>query len=313
MEFEASIEPAGGASAPVSQSVSSEAAVSSPETVSSGNEGAVNQAPESGREAAEAERAVRRLKAQGREIELSNEEYDKYASMGYDAHSKWQEAARIREQNQLFLKSLRENPRAILTNPKLGLDIKKLAHEILYEDIEAEMMTPEQRRIKELEEKLNGYEENEQSLKARQEAARVEAETKAYQAEQDKAIRGALSASKLPVTMFTYNSLVNYMSQALKAGYDVTPEQVMPYVVRDFRASQDEFYSRPANEVLEALGDSNIKKIQQAILERARGRPLSGEKPANAASERDPIARAGEKAFSLEEWREDIRRRMSQQ
>lgn len=295
---------------PSSPSSSSQSSGGGGEVSHSSETAGGNEAPESGREAAEAQRAMRRLKAQGREIELSDEEYDKYASMGYDAHSKWQDAARIREQNQLFLKTLRENPRAILSNPKLGLDVKKLAHEILYEDIEQEMMSPEQRRIKELERELNGFKESEGRQKASEEEARRAIEERGYQEEQDRGIRQALSASKLPVNMFTYNSMVNYMAQALKAGYDVTPEQVMPYVMRDFRASQDELYSLPANELLDRIGEANIKKIQAAILERARGRPMQQAKPQTPAAERDPIARPGEKAFSMEEWREDIRKRM---
>lgn len=312
MDFQASSDSAGSGASGTMSSPTPPVQSSAP---SSSNEpgpvqGSQNQ-PENAREqAAETQRVMRKLKRHGQEIELSDEEYDSYASMGYDAQQKWQEAARIREQNQLFLKTLRENPRAILENPKLGLDIKKLAHEILYEDIESEMMTPEQRRIKELERELNGFKESDERTKATEAERRQAAEEREYQSLQDRSIREALSASKLPVNMFTYNSMVNYMSEALKAGYDVSPEQVMPYVMRDFRASMDELYSRPGGELLEMLGEANIKKLQSAILERARGRPIGQSRPEPEAPQRDPIAKTGEKGLSMEEWREDIRRRM---
>lgn len=251
-----------------------------------------------------AQKAMRRLKVNDQEVELSEEDFERYASMGFSAHDRWNHAAKIREQNQLFLKTLKENPRVILGNPRLGIDVKKLAHEILMEDIENEMLSPAEREARDLKNRLKTFEDRDAAQKQKDDDERIAEEDRQYQQTQDKAIRDTLGSSKLPLTMFTYNSCVQYMGAAMKAGIvNVTPQDVMRFVERDYRQSLDKLYQLPDDQMLDFIGQANIDRLQKAVLARAGRKQQDPNPPQQQKMREDIAAKPGEKGMDLEEWR----------
>jgi hypothetical protein len=250
-----------------------------------------------------------RLKRKGAEIELAEEDMIRYASMGFDANDKWQEAAKIRAQNAEFIKLLQENPRAVLAHPKLGLDLKQMAYDILYEDLQTEMMSPEEKEAFENKRKLSEYEERERERAEYEAQARREAEDRQYQEATDRQIREAFTGAKIPITQFTYDSIINYMGEALKAGhYNVTPQDVMPLVQADFEKAIREVFTLPFEDVYNLVGEDTFQKLQQGYIAKARGRrePEAREPRQAARQASEPKL---QKATSLEEWRDQIRKR----
>ncbi len=227
-----------------------------------------------------------KLKAQGREMELSEEELLKHASMGLSAQEKWQEAATLRKQNEAFLRELKTNPLSILQNPALGIDMQNIAMEYLAKQIDQELLSPEERRIREMEQELDGYRSK---SKAEQERLQQEQAAKADQewAQNTKAsVVDGLKSSGLPYTQFTWNSTLQYMAAAIDAGYeDVTPDQVMHLVKRDYQQAFESFYQLPPEELLQHLGEQNINKIQQAVIGKAKG---TGFQPPKKEAEANP-------------------------
>lgn len=260
-------------------------------------------------ESKEAEKEAKRwkIKADERDWDLDESELLSYAQKGIGADSRWQEAAKIRQQNNDFLKALRENPREVLSHPQLKLDLKKMAHDILYEDIQNEMMTPEERHYAEREAKLRAYEDRDMQSQRQQHEARQAAEDSRYQTEIDTGIRSSLGSAKIPLTEFTYDSTIKYMQRAMQAGYtDVTPESVLQYVKRDYQKSQEQLFSMDPSEMLDFIGEKGLEKIQKAYIDKVRGKKLG----AQQAPEPRQDSRQPERSLSLEEWREDARRRM---
>jgi hypothetical protein len=192
--------------------------------------------------------------------------------MGLSANEKWQEAAQLRKANEAFLRQLKTNPLAVLQNPALGLDIKNIAMDILAKQIDEELLSPEQKRQRDMEEELNGYRSKSKAEKERQQQ---EAQAKADQewaASTKASVVDGLKANSLPYTQFTWNSTLSYMAAAIEAGYeDVTPDQVMHLVKRDYQQAFEEFYQAPPEELLQRIGEQNIAKIQQAVIAKAKG------------------------------------------
>jgi hypothetical protein len=96
-----------------------------------------------------AEKKIWKLKAAGKEIDFdaSDEERVKRAiEKGLGADEVFQTAAQTRKQAERFLHLLRTDPKSILTNPNLGIDIKKVAEEIVWDAIQEQSLTPEQKK-----------------------------------------------------------------------------------------------------------------------------------------------------------------------
>src|SRR5439155_16062490 len=72
-----------------------------------------------------------KLKVDGREEELPEEEVVKWAQMGRAAQKRFQEASEKRKQAEDFIRMLKEDPISVLSNPAIGVDFRKLAEEYL--------------------------------------------------------------------------------------------------------------------------------------------------------------------------------------
>lgn len=269
--------------------------------------------PESARDpaaregASDAERRRWQIKASGRDWDLEEQDLVSYAQKGIDADSKWQEAAKIRQQNNEFLKALRENPRSVLEHPGLKVDLKKLAHEILYEDIENEMMSPEEKEYRQTKRELDRYRNQEQETRAQAEERMAQERDEQYQSSVDRDVRSSISSQRLPLTEFTYDSTIKYMQRAMQAGYrDVTPADVMPYVKRDYQRSQEQMFSMEPDQLMEMIGEKNLERLQAAYIEKIKGKKVG----AAPRSPEPPRPQEPARQMSLEEWRDDARRRM---
>ena len=305
-----------GASVPSAPSAATgPASHGSPQSPGDPSGGWDSQSPsaESGREqaqregASEAEKRRWQIKASGRDWDLEEQDLVSYAQKGIDADSKWQEAAKIRQQNNDFLKALRENPRSVLEHPGLKMDLKKLAHEILYEDVENEMMSPEEKEYRQTKRELDDYKNRERETKAEAEERLAQERDQQYQTSVDRDVRSSISAQRLPLTEFTYDSTIKYMQRAMQAGYrDVTPADVMPYVKRDYQRSQEQMFSLEPDQLIDMIGEKNLERLQAAYIQKIKGKKVEAAPRAPEPSRPAEPARP----MSLEEWREDARRRM---
>lgn len=194
------------------------------------------------------------------EIDLSNdEEVQKYLQKAMAADEKFQEAASLRKQVEQLVVELKNNPLAILKHPQLGIDIKALAQQVLNEEIEDMKLTPEQKKIKELETALKEKEEKEKQAQSEKEAAeRAKMEQEALVA-LDEQVTNALSKSNLPKSPYVIRRIADSMIAAMDMGYkDVTPEQVLPFV--------EEQILGEINRLFESAPEDTFDKVMENII-----------------------------------------------
>ena len=251
--------------------------------------------------------AMRKLKLDsGEEFELDESEYEDYAKRGYRFDQTLKRAEEIRAQNERLVRTLKENPLEILNNPNLGIDTKELARKILMDEIEQEMLSPEERRAQELERELEGYKSREQKAREAREKAAQEARDREVQETYHKMISDSLDKSGLPNNMFTYESMINYMSQAMRAGiHDVQPEHVIKYVERDYRQSMGKLFDGDLDSIMKFFGEENINKLQKMFIQRKKGESIPASQPAERTENVAP-----RRGLSLQEWQMDVRRQM---
>ncbi len=230
-------------------------------------------------------------KAKKVDIDLDNEDQIKqYLSKALAADEKFEEAAKYRKQSESLVEMLQKNPLAILKNPALGLDIKKLAEQVLLEDLEEEQKSPEQKKLEEYERKLAAYEkektEKEEALKKAQLA---EAQRKQEQEIEESLIK-ALESNDIPAEPYFMRRVADVWQSAVESGWeDATLEDIMPYVKKrmdvDFRSLIDKHKDPEKLEKL--LGKDVLTNYRKANVSKVKTAPKTASQVATETAKGD--------------------------
>lgn len=213
------------------------------------------------------------------ELDLNDDaEVSRYLQKAMAADEKFQEASSLRKQVEQLIGELKKNPLAILRHPELGIDVKMLAQQVLNEELEEMELSPEQKKIKELEAALKGKEEREKALEEERSAAeRAKFEEQAM-SELDEQITGALSKSSLPKSQYVVRRIADTMLAAMEMGHkEVTPEQIMPFVEEQILGEiQRLFESAPEDtfdKVMEGvIGKKHLDKYRKSKVSKSRAK-----------------------------------------
>ncbi|RYZ74262.1 MAG: hypothetical protein EOP09_00690 [Proteobacteria bacterium] len=174
-------------------------------------------------------------------------------------------------QLQQFMTQLRENPAAILSDPRLGVDRQALAEAILRDQIEEELTDPKDREAKTLKEKLKAYEEREENEKRTakeqaEKAERAEAVSKAHARLNDtfsKAMEQSVLSKNPDTAAATLRDMALFYRAARQQGHDVTPDEIAAHVERKHLTG---FHSAAntlsGEELVSFLGADVVKKIR---------------------------------------------------
>lgn len=200
----------------------------------------------------------------------------KHLQMSKVSNSRMAEKAQLEKEVLEFLGELKKNPKAALSNPNFGVDLKKLAKDIIEEEIENSKKSPEQLQKEKLESEIK-------ELKAAQEKEKKESRERELQRLQDQeyerydlSISNALEKSNLPKNPYTVKKLADYMILGLKNNLDVTPEDVLPLVQQEMQEDLKQMFSVMPDELIEGLvGKDVITRIRKKNLSKAKAGPTT--------------------------------------
>lgn len=238
-----------------------------------GAPGAAETAPEQatdGTAPAEAKEPPRRfrVKVDDAEMEVDEAELIKGYSRAKAAHRRFEEASSMRKEVEGFLTALKQNPIAVLQDPSLGLDFRKIAEDYLYDQIKREEMSPEQRKIQEYERKLAEMQAERERFERESTEQKITEEQHAYAQKIEAEFTEALESSGLPKTTETVRRMAYLKRRALDAGYD------MP--ATDLVVEVRESYLEEQRSVLGGLeGDALLSAIDEDILYKIRAAELA--------------------------------------
>lgn len=238
------------------------------------------------------------------ELDLSNdEEVQKYLQKAMASDEKFQEAAQLRKQVEQLVSELKSNPLAILKHPGLGIDIKALAQQVLNEEIEEMKLSPEQKKIKELENALKEKEEKEKKFEEEKSASeRARLEQQAAE-ELDSQITAALGKSNLPKSPYVIRRMADSMIAAMDMGYtDVTPEQVLPFVEEQILGEINRLFEEAPEDTFDKVMENIIGKKH---LDKYRKQKVSKSKPKAATATAKQVADTGASVNKTEKKKED--------
>lgn len=219
-----------------------------------------------------------KVKIDGQEVELTEDELRKYASLGKSAYKRMEEAATVRKENEAlkrdinkFFEVIKNDPLSILKDEALGLDVKKLAEMIMNEEIERAKKTPEQIRIEQLEKELAAKVTREKEA----EEARKKLEWEKLQndaaASIERDIMEALDSKELPKSPYVMNRMVNMLYLAAQNNIDLSAKEVLPIVKKQIMDDFKGLTGLLPEEQLEALlGDDKISSLRKRYLKKVK-------------------------------------------
>lgn len=209
----------------------------------------------------------------GKEIEVDLNNRDTVTGLiqkGIGATEAFQEASEMRKNAEAFVTALQKDPFRVLQHPSLKLDLRKMAEDYLWTQIQHDKMSPEQKSAMERDEKLKAYEEAEE-MKRKEESSKIEEARKAKQREYwTGLISSSLDKHGLPKIPWTIEETAKRMKLALEHGYkDVTPDDIVPAVKEDWLAMRKNVFENLDGEQLSSvLGKDVVNKINKNELKK---------------------------------------------
>lgn len=203
-------------------------------------------------------------KVVNKKIDLSDETALKNElQLSAAARQAMQEAANLKKLYESEVSRLKQDPFSVLA--ELGLDPDQLAEMRIQQRIEEMKKSPEQLEREKIQAELQAAREEANRLRAEREADEFEKLKDQAAAQIETEIEQALDAHKsLPKSRHIVKRIADSMLWAMSNGFeDVSAEDVMPLVEREWREEMSRLMDDSPEDVLEQLiGQRNIERLR---------------------------------------------------
>lgn len=229
----------------------------------------------------EAVPSKRKLKVDGEVLELTEEEYEKYASLGKAAQKRMEEAAKIRKEHEklqkdveVFLDVLQKEPERVLKD--LGIDPKEFAKAVINKQMEDDAKTPEQKEKETLQKKLEDAEKRIKDAEEAKKKEEIEKHTAEAASKLEKDIISAIESGSLPQHASATRRVVDLMVIAASQGYNLDASDVIPIVKEQYLNEFKEVSKIMGIEMLEeVLGNEMISELRKRYIKKIKQVPTT--------------------------------------
>lgn len=207
----------------------------------------------------------------------NEEEVKKHLQMSRAASKRMSEAAEVRKAAIDFIDELKKNPRKVLSDPNIGVDLKKFAEEIINDHIKELEKSPEQREKEALTAELEKL--RKESKEKEESAKKSEFERLQLQQEHELSsqIEAALDVGGLPKHPRTVKAMAEMMMIALQNDIDLSPQDIAPIIKNN---TMGEF-----KEIIQALSDDQLEDfLGKEILGRLQKKRVAKARPAQTVN-----------------------------
>lgn len=235
----------------------------------------------------------RKIKAGDEELTLSDDDIAKNYQKWKGADAKFREAAEAKKSVEAFMKQLQEDPEAVLNDPRLPIDRKKLAEKWLVKQLESELNPPDPRdaKLSETERKLKEYEDKEAKAKADVEAKEYEAAREQRKAKLSETLGEAMKATHLSAhpesAAGVLREMAMFMRAARERGEEVTPQELVEHIHSTrFNQLYTLAHQFDGEQLIEFLGEEIVTRIRKADLAKLRAKREQGQSHRTEPQER---------------------------
>lgn len=251
-----------------------------------------------------AQEAIRKhkVKYEGKEIEVDEEELKRGYSHQKHASKILQEGKAARKQAEEFVSMMKDKSKLFDAIQKLGHDPRKLAEEYLASQLQDEMMDPRDKELRDTKAKLQKIEDMERMQREAAQKRHNDEVSAQLSKEYSTQFVSALQESGLPPTKPMVADMAKYISRSAKIGFKMTPQEAAKLVKQDVEKAHMALLGNSDGEtLLKLLGDEVASKILTA-----RGSKLkSPEAQLRTPAEQGEHKERGtpNKRMSSKEWR----------
>lgn len=225
---------------------------------------------------AEVARKIWKLKDGDKEYEYDatdEEQLKRDVMKARAADKRFKEAFETKQQAEQFFNMLKDPAqlRQVLTDPRVGVDLKKLAYDYVLEEMEEAKLTPEQRVQRDRDRRLAEYEERDKKQVERDKSAKNAGRVKEFETHYEQKIIAALEVQGVPREPEIVERMAAYLERSMLMGYDLAPEELAQLVKIETKKYLNTYAeSLSEDETLEFLGDKIAEKLRKGDLKRLR-------------------------------------------
>jgi hypothetical protein len=215
-------------------------------------------------------------------LDLSNDkDLERYINLAESSTEKFEEAAMTKKQVEKLITELKTNPLAILKHKDLGLDVKKLAAQILEEEMRENELSPEQKKVRDMEARLKDYEEEKKRVEEEKDLSNRELmKSKAVQ-QFDEEVSQALTNSSLPKSPYVVKRISDALLEVLTLEDDkgnalypnATVKDILPFVQEQITNELKAMFEVAPDEVVEQLLGNKLTSMRKNRVAKAKAAP----------------------------------------
>ncbi len=254
-----------------------------------------------------------KVKVNKEEQELDYDELKAGYQLKKHSHQQLQSATELKKSLEGYLQGFKGNPveglKKLLAHPALGLDARKVATDLLAEELEMDQLSPEAREAKELKKRIAEYEAKEAQANQEREERETAEYRKRMSSQIENEILAAIEPSGLPASEFTLRKVAFYMKEGLKRNLNITAEAAVKLVRDDFETEQKDLFGRlPPDKLAELLGEDVLGKVQAHLVSKFKAEPVVP--VTSKPRERKPAADEPKPSFAqaMEAYRNRLKR-----
>lgn len=205
-----------------------------------------------------------KVKVNGEELEVDEEELKRGYSHQKAANKLLQEAKAQKKQAEEFINMLKDKDRLFDVIKKLGHDPRKVTEEYLAAQLQDELLDPRERELKEARNKLKAYEDLERQKEEKIKFQREEELKEKYAKEYNDQFVTALKESGLPPTKQTVADMAKYIHRSAKIGFKMSASEAAQLVREDLETKVKRVIGDADGEsLIKILGEETANKLRQ--------------------------------------------------
>ncbi len=245
------------------------------------------------------------VKIDGKEMQVSREELIAGYQIKQHSNNQLREAAELKKQAAELLKVIKDDPKRILSS--LGVDVRRFSEDVIYEMIQEEAMSPEEKEHRDLKQRLEKYEAQEKEIQARERATRQEKMASEYANQIVSEVTEALKDS--PVSkkhMPAIISEVAKLKQTLirQGRNDVSTARIVQKVMGDFQEAQKQLIANyDTEQLIGILGKDAVAKLMKQQVAVTQKMPKSAPQ---VIPKKQEESSSKKKRTNIQQWRKSL-------
>lgn len=204
---------------------------------------------------------VRKLFAEGHEIvkidgveyKVTPEEALSNFQLKAASNKRFEEGAKMRKQAEQLVELLRTNPVEALRHINGNDNVLEMANKIVYENLQKEMMTPEERQKIDLEQEVRQLQENKNQLDKESQEREHLAMVENLRGDYEIKITNALQTVAVPKTRWSVGRMATLINSAVNAGYKADLNVIAGLVKEDYIHDFKSFFESADGDMIEEL------------------------------------------------------------